>query len=53
MRWTFSALPNGLKKTCPEHILPEIDSFRKTVSEIYGAEEFRIDFCYRMRIGVK
>ena len=40
-------------KACPDDILPELGRFRETISEIYGAEEFRIDFCYRMRIGVK
>ena len=40
-------------KAYPERIQPQIERLRETVSEIYGAEEFRIDFNYRMRIGVK
>ena len=40
-------------KACPERIQPEVERLRETVSEAYGAEEFRIAFNYRMRIGVK
>ncbi len=40
-------------KAFPERILPQISRYREAVTEIYGAEEFRIDFNYRMRIGVK
>jgi hypothetical protein len=28
-------------------------SFKKRINDIFGSSEFQIDFCYRMRIGVK
>ena len=40
-------------KAFPERIMPHVDHLRDTVSSVYGSEEFRIDFNYRMRIGVK
>lgn len=40
-------------RTNREEILPFVLEFEKRVNDLFGPEEFRIDFCYRMRIGVK
>lgn len=31
----------------------ETDTFRETLQKIYGEETFSVEFCYRMRIGIK
>lgn len=40
-------------KKAPGLIEKDIDDFRKTVQSIFQSERFNIDFCYRMRIGIK
>ncbi len=37
----------------PEAITAEIESYKEKVYQIFGDKEFNIDFCYRMRIGIK
>ena len=37
----------------PEEIEADLARFRETVFSIYGNTPFPIEFCYRMRIGVK
>jgi len=27
--------------------------FKERIIDIFGSSEFKIDFCYRMRIGIK
>lgn len=46
------SLQTVLKKA-PQLIENDISIFRKTVESLFPAKEFDIDFCYRMRIGVK
>ena len=43
---------NEIKKKRKE-IEADLARFRKTVFSIYGNTPFPIEFCYRMRIGVK
>ena len=31
----------------------EVDAFRETLQTLYGEEKFDVEFCYRMRVGVK
>lgn len=38
---------------CPETIEGDLNIFKDTINSIYGDRNFNIDFCYRMRIGVK
>ncbi|MCC8073585.1 MAG: methyltransferase domain-containing protein [Clostridiales bacterium] len=40
-------------KTHPDLIENDIELFEKKIKSIYGNNEFDINFCYRMRIGVK
>jgi len=40
-------------KKAPNLIEDELEEFRKTIKGIFANEEFEIDFCYRMRIGIK
>jgi hypothetical protein len=34
-------------------ISPFVLDFKKKIIDIFGTSEFKMDFCYRMRIGVK
>ncbi|MBL4930375.1 class I SAM-dependent methyltransferase [Clostridium paridis] len=34
-------------------INPYIDSFKMKVFDVYGNDEFEVEFCYRMRLGIK
>lgn len=43
----------GVLKTAPERVKNEWEAYRSTLEEIYDEDAFPIDFCYRMRIGVK
>ena len=36
-----------------DEITPFLSSFKERINEIFGDTEFKIDFCYRMRIGIK
>lgn len=40
-------------KTNIEEINPSLISFKERILDIFGNDEFKIDFCYRMRIAVK
>ncbi|NLA76879.1 MAG: class I SAM-dependent methyltransferase [Clostridiales bacterium] len=40
-------------KLHPELIAHDIDEFKADVTALFGAEEFEIDFSYRMRVGIK
>ncbi len=40
-------------KKAPDRIVPELETFQKTVRELLGNREFSVDFCYRMRVGIK
>lgn len=40
-------------KKCPELIENELDVFYKAIDSCFDKESFNIEFCYRMRIGVK
>lgn len=46
------SLQTILKKS-PELIKKDISVFKSTITELFKEQEFNIDFCYRMRIGVK
>lgn len=46
------SLQTVLKKS-PELIKDDIEKFIKSINNIFGDTEFDIDFCYRMRIGIK
>ena len=37
----------------PELINGKIDEFSTVINELFGEREFELDFCYRMRLGVK
>lgn len=43
----------AILKKCPELIEKELDVFYKAIDSCFDKEPFDIDFCYRMRIGVK
>lgn len=45
-------LQNVLKAK-PDLINSQVELYKQKVNEIFGEKEFDIDFCYRMRIGVK
>ena len=45
-------LQNILKHK-PEAIINEVNKYKEKVSSVFGNSELSIDFCYRMRIGVK
>lgn len=36
-----------------DEINPFLLAFKEKINDIFGTAEFKIDFCYRMRIGVK
>lgn len=40
-------------KRLPELIADDVQDFKNTVYEMYGNKKFDIDFCYRMRLGIK
>jgi ubiquinone/menaquinone biosynthesis C-methylase UbiE len=40
-------------KNAPQLITPQINEFKETIENIFKNEIFDIDFCYRMRIGIK
>ena len=40
-------------KKCPELIREDGAAFYQTMDRIFGDETFNIEFCYRMRIGIK
>lgn len=43
----------AILKRSPEVIEEDVERFRRTVAELFGEGEFEIDFCYRMRVGIK
>lgn len=43
----------AILKRSPEVIEEDVEQFRRTVAELFGEGEFEIDFCYRMRVGIK
>lgn len=45
-------LQNILKQK-PEAIISEVNKYKEKVYTTFGNSEFSIDFCYRMRIGIK
>ena len=46
------SLQNVLKKD-PALIEPQLSEFRKTILETFYGAVFTVEFCYRMRIGIK
>lgn len=46
------SLQTVLKKA-PDRIVPELEAFQENIQALLGGEEFPIDFCYRMRVGIK
>lgn len=40
-------------KSNADEISPSILAFTERIEDVFGTSEFEIDFCYRMRIGVK
>lgn len=40
-------------KIMPEKIEKDIEAFKSCIFDLYKDSEFNIDFCYRMRIGIK
>lgn len=46
------SLQTILKKS-PELITGDVEEFKNTINGIFGDTEFDIEFCYRMRIGIK
>lgn len=43
----------SVMKSNLDEINPYVVDFKKKIIDIFGTSEFKIDFCYRMRIGVK
>lgn len=43
----------ALLKAYPQEIAAELNAFRQIVEDTFGTRTFSVDFCYRMRIGVK
>lgn len=43
----------GLLEKPPGRLRPRWEEYERTMREIFGTEEFSVDFCYRMRIGIK
>ncbi|MDE7303745.1 MAG: class I SAM-dependent methyltransferase [Oscillospiraceae bacterium] len=43
----------AILKKCPELIKKELDIFYEAIDSYFDKEPFDIEFCYRMRIGVK
>ncbi|MBU3156989.1 class I SAM-dependent methyltransferase [Clostridium estertheticum] len=56
-RFISIALSQGgvqaIMKANIDEINPLLISFKERIIDIFGSSEFNIDFCYRMRIGVK
>ena len=56
-RFIGIALSQGSLQTIlkrrPELIQDEMKDFEEKIKEIFGEDIFRMDFCYRMRIGIK
>jgi len=56
-RFIAIALSQGglqtILKKHPDIILPQLNKFETQIKDIFKEEEFKIDFCYRMRIGIK
>ncbi len=40
-------------KAKPKLITGQLDDFKAVVKDTFGDQEFELDFCYRMRLGVK
>lgn len=40
-------------KTCPELIEDDLLAFHTAVNDIFNDDTFEIEFCYRMRLGIK
>ncbi len=40
-------------KNAPELICDDVENFRRNIRDIFGESEFEIDFCYRMRVGIR
>lgn len=43
----------AILKRRPELIESDVAAFSDTIRSLFGEREFEIDFCYRMRVGVK
>ncbi len=43
----------GILKRKPELVADQVETFRRRIVALYGNREFTVDFCYRMRVGVK
>lgn len=43
----------SILKNKPGLIEPELKVFSNTIRDLFGDRKFEVDFCYRMRIGVK
>lgn len=43
----------GVLKTAPERVQNEWETYRQTLTDVFGDNTFSIDFCYRIRIAVK
>ena len=43
----------AILKRAPELIEKQLDEFKNIIYDIYGDRRFDIEFCYRMRIGIK
>ena len=43
----------NILKTKPELITAQVEVYKTVINEMFGNKEFEIDFCYRMRLGVK
>lgn len=56
-RWIDLMLSQGeiqsLLQKSASQITPLLEAFSKNIREIFAEKEYVIDFCYRMRIGVK
>lgn len=40
-------------KHCPEKIELKLANYKELLDSFYRREEFEVDFCYRMRVGIK
>jgi len=56
-RFIAIALSQGglqtILKKQPDIILPQLNKFEAEIKDVFKEEQFEIDFCYRMRIGIK
>lgn len=43
----------AILKRIPERIESDIAVFSEAIRSLFGGREFEIDFCYRMRVGIK